>query len=179
MIAKPFLRICSCLLLALAIVSIGGGAVQGATEKKDKDAIIWKNRSYKYEWLLQRISYWQYTIEENNIKPGSIAILEADFSPDSVALFLSLIEKSCVLVPLTSSVEANKPEFIEIAQGEVSFLIDDVDQVKVSKFSRIADHDFYRQLRTLKHPGLILFSSGSTGKSKAAVHDLLGLLYRN
>jgi hypothetical protein len=38
MIVKPFLRICSCLLLALAIVSIGGGDVQGAKEEKDKDA---------------------------------------------------------------------------------------------------------------------------------------------
>ncbi|MGD9079474.1 MAG: hypothetical protein PVG96_09040 [Desulfobacterales bacterium] len=43
MIAKPFLRICSCLLLTLAIVSIGGGGVQGATEEKDKDA---KEKTY-------------------------------------------------------------------------------------------------------------------------------------
>ena len=143
---------------------------------KDKEAIIWKNKSYNYKWLLQRISYWREVIKSNKIKPGSVTILEADFSPDSVALFISLIEHSCVLVPLTSSVESKKPEFIEISQGEVSFLIDLKDEVKVTKFSRIADHNYYKKLRSLNHPGLVLFSSGSTGKSKAAVHDLVSLL---
>jgi long-chain acyl-CoA synthetase len=34
----------------------------------------------------------------------------------------------------------------------------------------------YSILRERQHPGLILFSSGSTGKSKAAVHDMAGIL---
>jgi hypothetical protein len=43
MFIKQFLRTCSCLLLALGIVSIAGGDVQGAKEKKDKDA---KEKTY-------------------------------------------------------------------------------------------------------------------------------------
>ena len=31
---------------------------------------------------------------------------------------------------------------------------------------------FYKTLIKRNHPGLVLFSSGSTGDSKAAVHDL-------
>ena len=145
-------------------------------KNKDKEAIIWKGTSYNYEWFLQRIVYWREVIKSNDIKQGSVTILEADFSPDSVALFISLMKHSCILVPLTSSVEAKKPEFIDIAQGEVSFLIDEKDKAKVSKSSRISNHDHYKKLRSLNHPGLVLFSSGSTGKSKAAVHDLLSLL---
>ena len=39
-----------------------------------------------------------------------------------------------------------------------------------------ADHDLYAKLRQLGHPGLVVFSSGSTGKSKAIVHDLVPIL---
>src|SRR5262249_33714875 len=39
-----------------------------------------------------------------------------------------------------------------------------------------ASHDFYFRLRQRDVPGLVLFSSGSTGRQKAAVHDLDGLL---
>lgn len=141
-----------------------------------EEAILWKDRSYTYEWMRDRIGYWQNAIREREIPTGAVTILEADFSPNSVALFLALIDHRCVLVPLTSSVEMNKPEFIEISQGEYSFCIDDSDHVEIVRLPYTAGHELYSILRRRRHPGLVLFSSGSTGKSKAAVHDLTGLL---
>ncbi len=145
-------------------------------ENKSNDAIIWKGKVFKYEWLFNRISEWQDIINSHNIHSGSVVILEADFSPNAVALFLTLIEKGCVLVPLTSSVEAMKPEFIEVAQGEITIQIDWEDNFEIKKLSNKADHPFYLKLRETNHPGLILFSSGSTGKNKASVHDFAPLL---
>lgn len=145
-------------------------------KKKEKDAIIWKDKIYNYGWLLKRITYWQEQIRANNIPNGTVTIIEADFSPNAVALFLVLIEYACIIVPLSSSVESKKSEFIEIAQGEISFVIDDKDQVQIKRLSYFSDHEFYKQLRSKNHPGLVLFSSGSTGKSKAAVHNLNGIL---
>jgi acyl-coenzyme A synthetase/AMP-(fatty) acid ligase len=141
-----------------------------------QDAIIWKNQRVSYHWLHERTLYWIKKLEDDKIAPGSVVILEADFSPNAVALFLALIERHCILVPLTSSVEAKKQEFIEIAQGEVNIHIDANDEAVVSRLQYIASHEIYRELRRRDHPGLILFSSGSTGKSKAAVHDLTGIL---
>ena len=145
-------------------------------ENRDKDAIVWRNEIYSYGWLLDRFYHWQETIKSENLRQGTVAVLEADFSPNSVALFLALVESGCVLVPLTSSVEAKKPEFIEIAKGEVSFAIDKNDAVIIKKLAYSASHEIYEKLKQPGHPGLVLFSSGSTGKSKAAVHDLTGLL---
>jgi long-chain acyl-CoA synthetase len=145
-------------------------------ENGTNDAIIWKDKSYSYKWILSRIFEWQKIIDTHDIASGSVAILEADFSPNSIALFLSLIEKGCTLVPLTSSVEVKKPEFIEIAQGEVSFQIDKNDNFTIKKLDHLADHQYYQKLKELGHPGLVVFSSGSTGKNKASVHDLVPLL---
>jgi long-chain acyl-CoA synthetase len=150
--------------------------MDGFGESNDQDAIIWKDRVFLYRWLKERVLYWQDQIRLNEIEHGSVVILEADFSPNAVALFLALIETRCILVPLTRSVEMKKKEFIEIAQGEIKFTIDDDDSAKVSHLGNHADHPLYEKIRDLDHPGLILFSSGSTGKSKAALHDLTGLL---
>lgn len=145
-------------------------------ENKDSEAIIWKDKAFSYGWLNERYRHWQEVLVTENIPRGSVTAVEADFSPNSVALLLALIEHNCILVPLTSSVEAKKEEFIEIAQVEVSFAIDKDDNVKIDKFSKEAGHALLRKLKQSDLPGLILFSSGSTGKSKAAVHDFVPLL---
>ncbi len=142
----------------------------------DNDAVIWKDRPYSYRWLLDRIDHWRGRMDEERISPGSVVVLEADFSPNAVALFLVLLERRCILVPLTSSVESKHDELMEISQGEMLVQIDGDDQVSVTTLDRQADHPLYAELRGREHPGLVLFSSGSTGESKAAIHDLVGLL---
>jgi long-chain acyl-CoA synthetase len=142
----------------------------------DKNAIAWKGEVYTYEWLINQIDFWRENIKKHDIQKGSIIALEADFSPNSLALLLVLLDHSCVLVPLTKSVEVQKPEFISIAQGEFSIIFDEKDNTTINKLSNKADHEFYGQLREKGHPGLVLFSSGSTGKCKAAVHDFVDLL---
>lgn len=144
--------------------------------RRDNDAIIWSHGRYSYGWLLDRIAHWRQKIAASHITGGSVISLEADFSPNAIALFLALIEQGCVLVPLTRAVGAKKPEFIEIAQAEFSVAIDHDDSVAIHKLPVTADHPIYDQLRQSGHPGLVLFSSGSTGKSKAAVHDLSAIL---
>lgn len=143
---------------------------------RQREAIIWRDRAYSYGWLLERLAHWQAALTEQAVPPGAVVILEADFSPNAVALFLALIEHNCVLVPLTRSVEAKKAEFTETAQGEVRIVIDEQDRVRFERLPYRADHPLYAELRRRGHPGLILFSSGSTGKNKAALHDLTGIL---
>ncbi|MDQ3666113.1 MAG: fatty acid--CoA ligase family protein [Acidobacteriota bacterium] len=145
-------------------------------DNAERDAIVWRETTYGYRWLLDQINYWRSVINENEIAPGTVVTLEADFSPNAVALFLTLIESACILVPLTSTIGAKQEEFIEVAEAEVCFTLDERDDVRINRFDRRASHELYKRLRSLGHPGLVLFSSGSTGKSKAAVHDLVPLL---
>lgn len=139
-------------------------------------ALVWRDQAYSYAWMLERVAFWRARIHAERVAPGTVTFIEADFSPNAVALFLALLEAQCILVPLTSSVASKRDEFIEIAQGQVTFQIAADDSVTVARLPYAGEHALYAILRERQHPGLILFSSGSTGKNKAAVHDMAGIL---
>lgn len=138
----------------------------------NQDAIVWRDRVFGYGWLLDRVHFWNKYLADNSVTTGEVVALEADFSPNAVALFLALMDNRNILVPLSSSVAAKQSEFLAIAQAERLITIDAEDEAALSACGSRADHPCYLQLKERNAPGLILFSSGSTGKSKAAVHDL-------
>jgi long-chain acyl-CoA synthetase len=140
------------------------------------EAVLWRDRSLLYGHLLERTNHWCSYLQKNRISPGTVTAIEADFSPNAIALMLALIETGCIAVPLTSSVAANKAEFMAIAEAEVLLELDSHDRAQLTRIERSGSHEVLQRLRERGHPGLILFSYGSTGQSKAAVHDIVGML---
>jgi len=120
---------------------------------REKDALVWRDAPVSYGWLLERVRDWRARLEREGIPPGTIAAVEADFSPNAVALFLALAERSCVFVPLTSSVAAKKAEFLEVAEVEAVFSIDERDEARLTHDAYVAKHPFYAALRERGHPG--------------------------
>lgn len=146
------------------------------SENTEKNFMVWNDCAFKYSWLNKRIIYWQKYFERNMVPCNTVVAVYGDFSPNSVALFLALIEHCCIIVPLTESVLNKKEEFCEIAQVEYLFSIDKEDNVNVIQLDYQVTHELLRTIKQNNAPGLVLFSSGSTGKSKAAVHDITGML---
>jgi acyl-coenzyme A synthetase/AMP-(fatty) acid ligase len=142
----------------------------------DAPALVWNERDWSYDWLSQEVARMRTTLEQQGVPRGAVVSLEADFSPRATALLLALMNHDAVIVPLTSSVEDKKPEFRAIAEVEYRIDIDASDAVRVSATGTHAQHELIRGLKGRGHPGLILFSSGSTGKSKAALHDIVPML---
>jgi acyl-coenzyme A synthetase/AMP-(fatty) acid ligase len=141
-------------------------------KNSDREAMVWNDQIYYYKNLLQKLDYWGQFLEEYNIMSGTVVALQADFSPNAAALMLAIVERNAIIVPLTKSVDAKKDEFLEIAQCEIEIILSESDGVTVRHRKKIVNyHEYYLTLRARNHAGLVLFSSGSTGKSKAAVHD--------
>jgi len=141
-----------------------------------KDAVVWQDEPFSYAWLLVTVGRWTDFLRNRALAPGTVVSLEADFSPTSIALLLALVEHGAIIVPLTPSVEAKKPEFRDIAQVEATISIASSDRAYLRKTGVAASHELFERLRIAGRPGLVLFSSGSTGTSKAAVHDFVPLL---
>lgn len=138
----------------------------------DKDAIVWKDQSYSFLWLANAISDWQQKLSDSGISSGNVVVVRADFSPNAIALFLALAREKCVVVPLASAVTQDENTLLKTAMCEYGIFIDSNDDFQIKPLPFKGAHEYYDRLIDAGHPGLVLFSSGSTGPSKAAVHDL-------
>ncbi len=143
---------------------------------REREAMIWQGRSYSYAWLREAVGKWSGRLVTEMIAPGAVIALEADFSPQAVAILLALIERGCVIVPLTNSVRAKRSEFLEIAEVEMVISLEGEEEAIFAPGGAKMQNQLLLNIREKGHPGLVLFSSGSTGKSKAALHDFLPLL---
>ena len=145
-------------------------------ETPDQEALIYRDKPYRYRWLLDEIHRWQRELDSYDISIGSVVALEGDYSPLVVALLLALIDRGCIVVPLTTTVESQKPRFKEVAEVGKSFLFGENDTWQVESYSVEVEHPLNRRLIEQGDPGLVLFSSGSTGEPKGALHNFAKLL---
>ena len=143
---------------------------------RERDALVWRDAAVGYGWLLERVQDWRDRLEAEAIRAGTVVAVEGDFSPNAVAVFLALAARGGIVVPLTSSVAAKREQFLEIAGVDTVLTLDAGDEARLARRAPAEAHPLYAVLRERKHPGLVLFSSGSTGESKAALHDLAFLL---
>ncbi|MBU1101713.1 MAG: fatty acid--CoA ligase family protein [Bacteroidetes bacterium] len=139
----------------------------------DKEAVIYKDEIYSYGYLNERIGYWQSIIRKD-IVPGAVVALQSDFNTDAISILLALIENSNVIVPINiqSKDVTNK---LRVAEVEDHILFD-CNGYKHTKTENISIHKYIQQLKDSSKPGIIIFSSGSTGEPKAALHDFTLLL---
>lgn len=145
-------------------------------QSTNETALVWKGRATSYGELAARVNSAREQLTQSGIEPGAVVALEADFSPNAVGWLLALIDLGVVVVPLTSAVEMQKPGLRGIVSTEFRVVVDADDRASVHQTGVRCDHPLVRELRHRAHPGLVLFSSGSTGKSKAALHDLVPFL---
>ena len=139
-------------------------------------AIISKGEKYSYRSLIENIEKYHLLIDKHQIKQGSVVALEGDFSPNSIAILLALIEKACIIVPLTNTSTKNEKKLFNIAQVEVVYRVNKDDLITAETVSQRSDNDYYNVIRESDHPGLVLFTSGTSGEPKGAVHDFVYLL---
>ncbi len=143
---------------------------------RDHVAVVWRGQSVRYGALVDAIAAWTARLDEQRIAPGQVVAIQGDFSPDTCALMLALIQRRAIVVPLTSSVRAHWESFLRIAEVQKIFQFDDEGGWRVESRDEPGGHPLIRRLRDQDSPGLVLFSSGSTGENKGVLNDFGRLL---
>lgn len=107
------------------------------------------------------------------VRPGDVVALIGDFDPPSILTLLHLIDLGAIVVPLTVETRAEHEYFFESAGVDV--VIEGQQSVR-RKHDTV--HPLVGSLKELGHAGLVLFSTGTTGRPKAILHDLTLFLKR-
>lgn len=145
-------------------------------EAGGRDAVVFRDTATSYADLRDRIGRWESWLEARNTGAGDVVALRADYSPDAIALFLALAQRGVVVLQAGLAGGGKLAELLETGEAEAVISVSADAPVEYERTGRRATHALYEQLRNAGHPGLVLFSSGSTGKSKGTVHDLSRLL---
>ncbi len=142
----------------------------------DSDAIVWRDQITSYGQLLDHVRTGEAFLESQAVAQGSVVLLDADFSPAAIGMMLALMQRACIIVPLTQATAAKRDQFRRIAEIETIIAIDTDDHFSLAHTGTQAQHALLQQLKQRGHAGLILFSSGATGEPKAIVHDLVSFM---
>ena len=145
------------------------------SHNSNKPSIIWNDSFYNYKWLTDAIKKWSELFKNIKIEAGKVIGIQGDFSPNSISLLLSLIDNSNIIVPLTDT-SKNNSKRLELSQTELLITINQNDEFSIENFNRKSNHKYYSLLKDKNKPGLVLFTSGTSGEPKVAVHDFSKLL---
>jgi long-chain acyl-CoA synthetase len=139
--------------------------------KGDAPALHWDGRDYSYHELLGMIEAWGARLAATGIARGTVCGFLGEFSPQVCALIFALMKAKAILVPFTSAIEHELPEFVSIAgvSGLYRFRAD--DSWSFESYPGAVSNDLVQSFASREAPGLVVFTSGSTGKPKGILQD--------
>lgn len=146
--------------------------IEQFSSSEDSIALVYKNIAYSYKELKNKIDEIHVTTLKAINKNDVVAII-GDYSFNSIALLLALYENNNIIVPIATQVKEEIEERID--ESFCSWKID-VMTLECSHIERQSTHKMIQDLQNTNTSGLVLFSSGSTGKAKAMIQNLDSLI---
>ncbi|WP_328872915.1 AMP-binding protein [Streptomyces sp. NBC_00287] len=146
----------------------------------DAEAMVGYGGRATYAELGKRTTDWLDLLDRRGTAAGEIVAVVGNASPAVVALFTALAVRGCVVVPFAPADPPKEQRARRIATAHATTVIefDGPDEWSIRTVAAPDEPrpDLLTKLAASGGAGLVLFSSGSTGESKAALLSLPRLL---
>ncbi|MEO5989765.1 MAG: AMP-binding protein [Candidatus Eisenbacteria bacterium] len=146
------------------------------SEFPQEAAVIHQAEAVSFAGLSGRMEAIRSRLVQQGVPRGAVVAIESGYSPDAIAMLLALIEYGAIAVPLAPPVGPTRGALLQLGQVEYRSSFDLSGVLRIERTDIAAGHQLYKALRSEGHPGLTLFTSGSSGEPKAVVHDMTRLL---
>ena len=141
-------------------------------KEKNNQPIIWSNnRFYKGRELLKNIEIFRIKLRKSKVKNNSLIAFESDFNFESISFFIACLMEKMIIIPLPSK----QKELLKLVPCEYFANIKTFKIIKLKKEYKNTNK-ILKTFQKNNTPGLIVFSSGSSGKQKAILHNFSLLL---
>lgn len=142
---------------------------------EDKTAIVDVNGTYSYAQLSQQIRSYKTELD-GQFADNQVVVILADYDFYAVALFFALYQKQSIIVPIVSTNKEEVEKRLYVIKPDVVIKLNGVQLVVDNNLGYPEHHEMIQTLCNNREPGLVLFSSGSTGEPKAMIHNLDNLV---
>jgi acyl-coenzyme A synthetase/AMP-(fatty) acid ligase len=140
-------------------------------------AFIHKGREVSYGIVIESIIDYRKKAQQIGIKRGDTVVIVGDYSPEVFCMIIALSLNGAILIPLApkSVVEFSAVSGISGCEWYVGF--DDITHKFAVTYCGVkSENTLLKEFRQRLTPGIILFSSGSTGDPKGILHDFNALV---
>lgn len=142
-------------------------------------AIVWHGRRLTYAAAAERLAAWEDRLAGAGLAPGAVCGVLGDHSAEALLALLAAWRQGLVAVPICSLPPHLQGVCLRAAGAEAVISFDAAGRAHVEHLEAPARPPLVDELRRQAAPGVVLFSSGSTGQPKAVLWNAHRLLERH